>query len=148
MTTSLTCKTHLGAEHRSVPRQVVDNLRPHGGRQQWGGCQPLEVARWARTGVMKREPESNIPLSLPTRALSCGRVVRHVDASPQKRTRGPCKFKQCDVIRAVKAVAKAGVEVARVEIAPDGRIVIATGTAVTAQSDDLDRELADFEATK
>lgn len=64
------------------------------------------------------------------------------------KIRGPCSFKQCDVTRAVKAVAKAGVPVARVEIAPDGRIVIVTGTAATGQSDDLDRELAEFEARK
>jgi hypothetical protein len=65
----------------------------------------------------------------------------------RKRTRGACKFKQCDVTRAVKAVAKAGVPITRIEISPDGKIVIATGTD-TAQSDDLDRELAEFEARK
>jgi len=65
----------------------------------------------------------------------------------RKRTRGACKFKQCDVTRAVKAVAKAGVPITRIEISPDGKIVIATG-ADTVQSDDLDRELAEFEARK
>jgi hypothetical protein len=50
------------------------------------------------------------------------------------------------VTRAVKAVAKAGVEIARIEIGPDGKIVISTGPAVAGPADDLDRELAEFEA--
>ena len=66
----------------------------------------------------------------------------------QKRTRGACKFKQCDVTRAVKAVSKAGITVTRIEIAPDGKIAIATGADAAISSDDLDRELADFEARK
>jgi hypothetical protein len=66
----------------------------------------------------------------------------------RKRRRGACKFKQCDVTRAVKAVAKAGVVVARVEIAPDGKIIIRSGPDGTVQSDELDRELAEFEARK
>jgi hypothetical protein len=65
----------------------------------------------------------------------------------RKRTRGACKFKQCDVIRAVNAVAKAGVPITRIEISPDGKIVIATGPD-TQQGDDLDHELAEFEARK
>jgi len=99
---------------------------------------------------MKHRPENILPLFLAPRGLSREQVPPHVSMpaslSSRKRTRGACKFKQCDVIRAVKAVAKAGVAVARVEIAPDGRIVIATGTAATEQSNDLDRELAEFEA--
>jgi hypothetical protein len=46
----------------------------------------------------------------------------------------------------VKAVAKAGMEVARIEIAPDGKIVISIGPAAGRQGDDLDRELVEFEA--
>ena len=38
--------------------------------------------------------------------------------------RGPCTFKQCDVVRAVKASRAAGLEVVRTEIGPDGRIVL------------------------
>jgi hypothetical protein len=38
--------------------------------------------------------------------------------------RGPCKFLQSDVTRALKAARQAGAEVARVEIEHDGTIVI------------------------
>jgi hypothetical protein len=43
-------------------------------------------------------------------------------AAPRRR-RGPCTFKQRDVTAAVRAVAKAGVEVT----APDGNIVVSVG---------------------
>jgi len=39
-------------------------------------------------------------------------------------TRAPATFRQQDVTKAVKAVAAAGVHIARVEIDRDGRIVI------------------------
>jgi hypothetical protein len=63
-------------------------------------------------------------------------------------SRGQQTFKQSDVTRAVKAVAKAGLPVGRVEITPDGKIVIRTGTDTAVLRDDLDRELAEFEARK
>ena len=44
--------------------------------------------------------------------------------------RGQCTFKQSDVTKAVKAVVAAGVEVARVEVDKDGRIVVVAGKAV------------------
>jgi hypothetical protein len=40
--------------------------------------------------------------------------------------RAPSTFRQQDVTRAVKAVTAAGVHIARIEIAKDGRIVIIT----------------------
>ena len=40
--------------------------------------------------------------------------------------RAPSTFRQGDITRAVKAVRCAGVEIARVEIAKDGKIVIIT----------------------
>jgi hypothetical protein len=58
--------------------------------------------------------------------------------------RAPSAFRQQDVTRAVKAVAAAGVGVARVEIDKAGKIVIVTGQP--APQDDLDRELADLDA--
>jgi|HubBroStandDraft_6_1064221.scaffolds.fasta_scaffold269225_2 hypothetical protein len=42
-------------------------------------------------------------------------------------SRGRCAFKQRDVTRAVKAVAKAGVSVARVEVDKEGRIIVIAG---------------------
>jgi hypothetical protein len=86
---------------------------------------------------------------LPPGLHPCGLTPEQAaDFATQKRTRGACKFKQCDVTRAVKAAIKAGVTVTRIEIAPDGKIVIATGTDATMPNDDLDRELAAFEARK
>ena len=41
--------------------------------------------------------------------------------------RGPCTFRQRDLMAAVKAVTKAGCEVARVEVGKDGKIVVVTG---------------------
>jgi hypothetical protein len=42
--------------------------------------------------------------------------------------RAPSTFRQQDVTRAVKAVRVAGVDIVRIEIARDGRIVIVTAT--------------------
>ena len=61
----------------------------------------------------------------------------------------PSTFRQQDVTRAVKAVAAAGVHIARVEIDKSGKIVIVTGKSqepAPASQDDLDQELAEFEA--
>ena len=60
--------------------------------------------------------------------------------------RAPSTFRQQDVTRAVKAVTAAGVDIARVEIARDGRIVIVTAEAQPAVQDNLDRELEEFNA--
>ncbi len=62
--------------------------------------------------------------------------------------RGPCTFRKCDLTRAVEAARKAGVEIARVEVGKDGKIVIVTANAHGrgGPQDDLDRELAQFEA--
>jgi hypothetical protein len=63
-------------------------------------------------------------------------------------SRAPSAFRQRDVTRAVKAVVKAGVDIARVrvEITKAGSIIVSTGTDQPAAQDDLDRELAAFEA--
>lgn len=59
-------------------------------------------------------------------------------------------FRQRDVSRAVRAVLETGVGVARVEIGSDGKISILTGKPIDgapmSEQDDLDRELAEFEA--
>ena len=60
--------------------------------------------------------------------------------------RAPSTFRQADVTKAVKAARSAGVDIVRVELTKDGRIVIVTGEANPAVQDDLDRELAEFEA--
>ena len=101
---------------------------------------------------MKRGPEDILSHSLTPRGLSGEVEAARAGLSPafsvRKRARGACKFKQCDVTRALKAVAKAGMTVVRVEINPDGKIVIGTGIDATGQCGELDRELAEFEARK
>lgn len=37
---------------------------------------------------------------------------------------GPCTFKEADLVRALKAARKAGIDVARAEVAKDGKIVL------------------------
>jgi hypothetical protein len=61
--------------------------------------------------------------------------------------RGAATFKQRDVTAAIKAALAAGVEVARVEVGPDGKIVVVTGKATEQEPvNELDQELAEFEA--
>jgi hypothetical protein len=61
-------------------------------------------------------------------------------------TRTPSNFKQGDVIRALKAFTKAGVDIARVEI-EGGKITIIVSKVGAAQpADELDAELQEFEA--
>ena len=40
--------------------------------------------------------------------------------------RSPCTFRQIDVTRALRAAKAAGIEVDRIEIAPDGTIIVVT----------------------
>jgi hypothetical protein len=59
-------------------------------------------------------------------------------------------FTQSDITRAIKGAVMAGVQVGRVEIAADKIIVIAGAPETAAPpiepTEDLDRELAEFEA--
>jgi hypothetical protein len=43
------------------------------------------------------------------------------------RTRGRCTFRQKDVTRALRGTVAAGVEVQRIEIDTDGKIIVVTG---------------------
>jgi hypothetical protein len=64
-------------------------------------------------------------------------------------SRGPQTFRQRDVTRAIKAVAAAGVDIARIEIDPFGKIVIVASKPndISEPSvDELDRELGEWEA--
>jgi hypothetical protein len=56
-------------------------------------------------------------------------------------SRAPSTFRQQDVTRAVKAVRCAGVDIVRVEIAKDGRIIIVTAadTEPKAEANEWDR---------
>jgi hypothetical protein len=47
--------------------------------------------------------------------------------------RAPSIFKQQDITKAIKGATKAGVNIARIEIAKDGRIVIITGAEAAVQ---------------
>jgi ATP-dependent exoDNAse (exonuclease V) alpha subunit len=47
---------------------------------------------------------------------------------------GPCTFKKRDVKAAVLAVRESGVEVARIEIEKNGKIIIIAGRVVEAES--------------
>jgi hypothetical protein len=62
-------------------------------------------------------------------------------------SRSTSLFRQRDVTRAIRAVSAAGVGIVRVEIGPDGKIVVVTQQpAIRPQGDELDQELAEFEA--
>lgn len=52
--------------------------------------------------------------------------------------RRPSLFKERDVARATRAVMAAGLNVARVEIEKDGRIVVVSGKATESSCNDLD----------
>lgn len=50
------------------------------------------------------------------------------------RSRGACTFKQQDVTRALRATVAAGIEVQRVEIDKQGKIVLVTGKVPVPES--------------
>ena len=63
-----------------------------------------------------------------------------------KRKRALLKFKHTDVVRLLGAYKAAGVPQPTVRITKDGDLIAVPGTPTAAASDDLDRELAEFEA--
>ena len=61
--------------------------------------------------------------------------------------RSPSTFREQDVTRAVKGVIAAGMNIERVEIGKDGKIVVVTHQQQgCGPQDDLDRELVEFES--
>lgn len=60
--------------------------------------------------------------------------------------RRPALFKQHDLTRAVRGAIDGGVEIQRIEIDPNGKIVLITGHKPKSDDDELDQELAEFEA--
>jgi hypothetical protein len=56
-------------------------------------------------------------------------------------TRAPATFRQQDVTRAIRAAIAAGVDIARIEVAKDGRIIIVTAahTEPKAEANEWDR---------
>ena len=49
-------------------------------------------------------------------------------------SRGPCTFKQQDVTRVLRAAAAAGIEVQRIEVGKDGKIIVVAGKAAAAET--------------
>ena len=49
--------------------------------------------------------------------------------------RAPSTFRQQDVTRAIRAAIAAGVDIARIEVAKDGRIIIVTAEAEPQKSE-------------
>jgi len=62
-------------------------------------------------------------------------------------SRGPSTFRARDVQRLVRAATGAGLHVKGVRLGKDGSISVVTGESAV-QPDDLDRELAEFEASR
>lgn len=54
-------------------------------------------------------------------------------------SRAQTRFTQADVARAIKGAKAAGMDVSRVEVMPDGRIVLAAPTPVSEPVNALDR---------
>jgi hypothetical protein len=72
-------------------------------------------------------------------AVALGFQQRSQESSPGI-TMGPrvCAFRQADVRRAVQAVLQAGIEIARVEIDREGKIIIVSVGPNTSQTTELD----------
>jgi len=60
--------------------------------------------------------------------------------------RRPALFKQHDVMRAVRGAIAGGVEIQKVEIDRDGKIVLITGRKPSSSYDEVDEDLAALEA--
>jgi hypothetical protein len=58
---------------------------------------------------------------------------------------GRAPFRKSDVARAIAAAKQAGVDIARIEIDKEGKIVVVT-TSGTTPGDEVDREISAFRA--
>ncbi|ODS01547.1 hypothetical protein AUC71_03135 [Methyloceanibacter marginalis] len=56
-------------------------------------------------------------------------------------SRGPSRFRQCDVARALKAAKAAGFESATVEFRPDGTLVLKVGLTQNPEAARDDKEI-------
>jgi len=63
-------------------------------------------------------------------------------------SRGHSRITQAYVKRTLRGAAEAGIDISqvRVEIASDGKIILVPSSAIAVHDDDLDQELAAFEA--
>ena len=64
------------------------------------------------------------------------------ESSVAPMTRAPSTFRQQDVTRAIRAAIAAGVDIARIEVAKDGRIIIVTAadSEPKAEANEWDRD--------
>jgi len=56
--------------------------------------------------------------------------------------RRPSSFRKSDVIRAIKAVVAAGIDPAKVEIGPDGKVVVTVPASRPERHSELDKWIA------
>ncbi|MEQ8226502.1 MAG: hypothetical protein RIA64_00315 [Rhodospirillales bacterium] len=56
-------------------------------------------------------------------------------------SRGPSTFRQSTVTKAIKAAKAAGVDVARIEVDPDGRVVLTVGKPDDLIKPDVEMEI-------
>jgi hypothetical protein len=62
--------------------------------------------------------------------------------------RGPCTFRQRDVTAAIRAALDAGVQVARVEVNADGKIVMIIGKIAETAKNEWDEEFDGADQTQ
>ena len=96
--------------------------------------------------IVRRVPSGTADL-FPVSGLRRFEALNHHQPSknPQHSSRPKRKSTQRDVTAVTKGLAKAGIDVGRVEVDRDGKIVFVTSKTAESATDDLDRELDEFE---